>query len=179
MANKAIKAIPVALTLVAFAVMLVGYISQVQRQADLSAMITPDTERALAQLRTTDPEAGIITNSFTLALWISALNKVESPHTWNAEPPPRFTQTYVDVRCVLGWIPECSPLESARTLKAGYVLIEKRFPYYNQRAPGVYGALSVSEPWSSLPTASWLEPIYQQGTTTVWKIAPTSTRQGQ
>lgn len=185
------KPIPLTLALIAFALMTWGYIWQVRNQADLSAMATPATVEALAMLRETDPAAGIITNSFTLALWISALNKVPSPHTWTTEPPSRFTETDQKVRCVLGWrkIPEriiiyehgtvtkgCNPIEAAEELGAGYVLIEGRFPFYNERAPAVWGSLNPKEPWADLPNLPWLEEVFQEGTTTVYRILANQTR---
>jgi len=161
---------PIVLTLAAFAVMTWGYVWQVQNQADLSAMATTETVEALEMLKATDPDVGIITNSFTLALWIAALNKVPSPHTWTTAPPRRFVQTDINVRCVLGWIVDCDPRQSAQALNAGYVLIEGRFPFYNERAPAVYGSPNPETPWDNLPNLPWLEQVYHQGTTSVYRI---------
>ena len=61
-------AVAVPLTIAAFAVMGAGYISQVYRQADLSAMITPETAAALEELREEEDQGAIISNSFTLAV---------------------------------------------------------------------------------------------------------------
>jgi hypothetical protein len=166
--------LPMFLAVAALALMTAGYIFQVRNQAELSAMATPETVSALKVLRAAEPDAGIITNSFTLALWISALNKVQSPHTWTTEPPKRFVQTDINVRCVLGWIPRekgCIPLESAQALQAGYVLIEGRFPFYNSRAPAVYGSPNPEDPWGELASLPWLKPVYQRGTTKVYQIA--------
>ena len=172
---RVLQAVPIGLALIVFGIMGVGYISQVQRQADLSAMITPETHRVLEDLRNMEAQDGIITNSFTLALWISALNKVPSPHTWNSAPPPRFIESDRQVRCVLGWVPGCDPMDASEKLGARFILIEERFPYYNERAPGVYGALNVREPWAELPQLPWLEPVYHQGTTLLFRIVPPST----
>jgi hypothetical protein len=149
-----------------------GYISQVYRQADLSAMITPETAAVLEELREEEDQGAIITNSFTLALWIAALNKVPSPHTWTTTPPPAFTETDLRVRCVLGWRPGCDTAMAIRELGVSYVLIEERFPYYNERAPGVYGSLNVKEPWAGLPALPWLSEVYHQGTTVAYRIYP-------
>ena len=170
-------AIAVPLTLAAFAVMGAGYISQVYRQADLSAMITPETAAALEELREEEDQGAIISNSFTLALWIAALNKVESPHTWTTTPPPTYTETDMRVRCVLGWRPGCDTAAAIRELGARWILLEERFPYYNERAPGVYGSLNVEEPWAGLPALPWLTEIYHQGTTMVYRIDPAAASQ--
>ncbi len=164
------KIIPIVLALMAFAVMTWGYVDQAQRQAGLSAMITPDTEEALQLIQGLDQDAAIINNSFTLALWISALNGVKSPHTWTASPPPTFVKTDKNVRCVLGWVPNCNVGAAVEELEAGFILIEERFPFYNERAPAVWGSLNRREPWAELPNLPWLEPIYSAGTTSVYRI---------
>ncbi len=165
-------AVALPLIVLAFAVMGAGYISQVYRQAALSAMVTPETAAVLEELREEEDQGAIITNSFTLALWIAALNRVPAPHTWTATPPPTFTETDRQVRCVLGWRPGCDTAAAIRELGARYVLIEERFPYYNERAPGVYGSLNVKEPWAGLPALPWLTETYHQGTTVLYQIHP-------
>jgi hypothetical protein len=160
-----------ALTVSAIAIMGTGYWWQFNNQTKYSDMVTHETEQALEIARASGDGKAIINNSFTLALWISAINKVESPHTWTWEPPSHWTQTDKDVRCVLGWRPECDIQESVHALNAGWILIENRFPYYNLRAPGVYGALNVPEPWASLPTTPWLDLVYSKGTTDLYRIS--------
>ena len=94
-------------------------------QAGYSDMVTRDTENALAITRETADGKAIINNSFTLALWVAALNEVEAPHTWTWQPPITWAQTDRDVRCVLGWVPDCDPRQSIGSLNAGWVLIER------------------------------------------------------
>ena len=165
------KTLSMALTVSAIAIMGTGYWWQFNNQTKYSDMVTHETEQALEIARASGDGKAIINNSFTLALWISAINKVESPHTWTWEPPSHWTQTDKDVRCVLGWRPECDISESVQELNAGWVLIENRFPYYNLRAPGVYGAVNVPEPWASLPTTPWLDLVYSKGTTDLYRIS--------
>ena len=166
------KTLSMALTVAAIAIMGTGYWWQFNNQTKYSDMVTHETEQALEIARASGDGKSIINNSFTLALWISAINKVESPHTWTWEPPSHWTQTDRDVRCVLGWRPECNVSESIQALNAGWILIENRFPYYNLRAPGVYGAVNVPEPWASLPTTPWLDLVYSKGTTDLYRISP-------
>lgn len=166
-ARRTVAAIPIILSLMAFSFTTWGYIDHASRQADLSAMITPDTAETLQLIHRLDPDAAIINNSFTLALWISALNQVKSPHTWTAGPPARFVETDKHVRCVLGWVPNCEVERAREDLGAGFVLIEERFPFYNERAPAVWGSLNRAEPWAGLATLPWMEEIYHQGTTRV------------
>ena len=166
------KTLSMALTVAAIAIMGTGYWWQFNNQAKYSDMVTHETEQALEIADASGDGKAIINNSFTLALWISAINKVESPHTWSWEPPSHWTQTDKDVRCVLGWRPECNVPESVQALNAGWILIENRFPYYNLRAPGVYGSINVPEPWASLPTTPWLDLVYSNGTTDLYRISP-------
>jgi hypothetical protein len=170
-------AVALPLTLAAFAIMGTGYVDQVHRQADLSAMVTSETAAVLELLREDEDQGAIISNSFTLALWIAALNKVESPHTWTTTPPPTFTETDMRVRCVLGWRPGCDTAAAIQDLGARWILLEERFPYYNERAPGVYGSLNVEEPWEALPALPWLTEVYHQGTTMVYRIDPAAASQ--
>ncbi len=151
-------------------VMAAGYWWTFNNQAGYSDMVTRETEQALEIARAANDRA-IINNSFTLALWIAALNEVEAPHTWTWFPPPSWEETDQDVRCVLGWIPECNIYDSVQTLNAGWVLIEGRFPFYNSRAPGVYGALDYKEPWADLPNLPWLNLQYSSGTTKLYSVS--------
>jgi len=154
---------------IALSVMAFGFLTQFKRQAGYSDMITPASAEALAFIKRTDSTAGIVNNSFTLALWISALNKVPSPHTWTWTPPPTFIATDKDVRCILGWT-ECDPAAAQERLNVGFVLIEGRFPYYSLRAPAVFGSLNKARPWDNLPQVAWLVPVFSQGTTNVYRI---------
>ncbi len=152
------------------ALMAIGYWWTFNNQTGYSDMVTRNTETALQIAREADNGKAIINNSFTLALWVAALNEVEAPHTWTWNPPTNWIETDRDVRCVLGWVPECDPVESIESLNAGWILIEKRFPYYNDRAPGVFGSLNVAEPWIDLPNIEWLELIYAEGTSELYRI---------
>ncbi len=155
-------------TVATIAILGVGYVSQFDRQTDYSDMATPATVQALNMLEERDPEAGVINNSFTLALWVSALNKVASPHTWTWPPPPTWIETDKDVRCVLGWVDGCSHLAAKNRLGVSYVLIDTRFPNYNPRAPGIY--MAPDDQWAVTADAPWLTKIYEEGTTLVWEI---------
>ena len=148
--------------------MAIGFVSQFHRQAEYSRMVSTDTEIALAMIP--DDGLAVINNSFTLALWVAALNEVEAPHTWTWSPPPTWVETDRHVRCVLGWRSECSPQTSVHALNAGYILLERRFPFYNLRAPGVYGAPDYDDPWGNLPDVPWLSLMFEQGTTQLWRI---------
>ena len=150
------------------ALMLAGYVFQFNNQAGYSLMISPATERALETVHRLDPDSGIVTDAFSLSLWIAAMNKVPAPHTWNTAPPPTFTQTDRDVRCVLNWVTGCDVPAATDRLGVGYVLIEERFPYYNERVPGIY--LAHPRLWDQTAAAPWLRLVSKEGTTSLWAI---------
>ena len=162
------KALPAALTAGALLIMTAGYISQFHRQAGYSDMATPATTEALLILKEQGLSAGVVNNSFTLALWISALNKVPSPHTWTWAPPRHFTETDRAVRCILGWVPGCDVLAAKNQLHVEYVLIDTRFPAYNKRAPSIY--MAPPDQWAVTAQAPWLTKIFERDSTLVWRI---------
>lgn len=150
------------------------YVNSFHGQARYSLMISDDTEAALEYLNEVDGQSGVITNAFTMALWVSALNKVVSPHPWTWEPPRAYTKSDRDVRCVLNWhtlgdIDDCSPATASRRLGVAHVLVDTRFPFYNERAPPNYGAPEEGQ-WQVTGSAPWLELIYEHGSTKLWRI---------
>ena len=160
-----------AFALMALAAGLVGweYVNSVHGQARYSDMVTVQTADALDYLRDEAPGEGVITNAFTLSLWVSGMNKVSTPHVWTWEPPRAYTETDKDVRCVIGWVAGCVWRESALRLGVSHVLVDTRFPDYNNRAPGNYGAPPGQ--WDVTGSTPWLELVYDKGTTKLWRIA--------
>jgi hypothetical protein len=159
-----------AMALAAVGIMGFGYVWQFNNQAQYSAMATPTTTAALHQIREYKDNQAIISNSFTLSLWVAALNKVPSPHTWTWHPPKRFVENDKAVRCLMGWVNNCEPRKAQRQLNAGYILIDQRFPFYNSRAPGIYLAPNGVDLWENTGKTPWLTEIYRKGTTLVWRI---------
>ena len=147
------------------------YVRSVDGQAQYSDMVTVATAEALSELRNaeaTPGREGIVSNAFTLALWVSAMNKVDSPHPWTWTPPPHFAASDAQVRCVLGWVAGCDVAAAARGLGVGHVLVATRFPYYSPRAPGNY--LAPPDQWTVTAEAPWLTLVYDEATTKVWRI---------
>ena len=147
-----------------------GYIWQFNNQARYSAMATPATVAALDQIRGYGDGAAIISNSYTLSHWVSALNKVPSPHTWTWHPPQRFVESDQAVRCLMGWVDGCDPYAAKEALDAGWILIDRRFPNYNARAPGIFLAPNGPALWDVTGRTPWLTEFYREGTTQVWRI---------
>tara|TARA_Y100000310_G_scaffold340407_1_gene436082 strand:- start:422 stop:1960 length:1539 start_codon:yes stop_codon:yes gene_type:complete len=159
-----------ALAAMGLAVLASAYLFTFHRQTEYSDMVTRPTADALAMLRQDAPGEGVISNAFTMSLWVAGLNKVRSPHPWTWEPPRAYTESDYHVRCVLGWVPGCDGLASSRELEVSYVLIDKRFPNYNSRAPGNY--LAPPAQWEATAAAPWLELVYSRDTTRLWRVAP-------
>ncbi len=163
------KRIKPALTIVGLGLMFSGYIFAWDRQTEYSAMITNPSAAALEIVKTA-PEGhqNVVSNSFTMSLWVSALMKVESPHVWTWKPPRNFTETDQEVRCVLGWVEGCDYEKSKTVLNVSHVLIDERFPHYNNRAPGNY--LAPPNQWEVTANTPWLDLIYSEGETRLYRI---------
>ena len=158
-------------TALALGVMAYGAVWQFNNQARYSDMVTPATAAALDQLRE-EGSQGVITNSFTFSLWVAALNKVETPHTWTWTPPRAYTETDKHVRCILGWMAGCDPGRARDALGVSHVLIDTRFPNYNERAPDIY--MAPEDPWKVTARTPWLEQVYSEDSTLLWAIKPGS-----
>ena len=130
-----------------------------------ATMVTQDTYKAL-QLT---GNSRVASNAFSLSLAVAALNKVHSPSTFTAPPPPAYHESDADLRCVLNWIESCNPVQSARRLNIQYFIADERFPHYGGRVPeGSYGA--PENQWEMTSQAPWLDLIYSKGTTKLWMV---------
>jgi hypothetical protein len=159
-----------ALAVVAISVMAYGYVWQFNNQARYSGMATPTTTRALEHIAGYNDGQAIISNSYSLSHWVSALNKVPSPHTSTHHPPSSFVASDVAVRCLMGWIDGCDPYLAQQELDAGWILIDRRFPNYNSRAPGIFLAPNGPSLWDDTGETPWLTDVYREGSTQVWRI---------
>ncbi len=147
-------------------VLVAGYVFQFKNQAQYSDMITVATANVLEAI---DGEAqGIVTNTYTLSLWIAALERVPSPWAFTHEPPDAFVAMDQDVRCVLNWVAGCDGRLAANRLGVSHVLIDTRFPDYNGRAPANYKA--PPDQWNVTASAPWLSQVYSRGSTQLWLI---------
>jgi len=158
-----------AIAVVGLGLMFTGYLFAWERQTDYSAMITIPSATALEIVKTA-PEGheNVVSNSFTMSLWVAALMKVESPHVWTWNPPRNFIETDKEVRCVLGWVEGCDPQQAKTVLNVSHVLIDERFPHYNNRAPGNY--LAPPNQWEVTAKTPWLNLIFSEGQTRLYEI---------
>lgn len=147
-----------------------GYIWQFHGQARYSDMATPDVLAALERIPQRHP--GVIANGYTLAHWVAALNKTPTSFTFTWTPPPNYQDMNEGVSCILGWRDRCDVAHWSAALPAQYVLLDTRFPYYNERAPAIYGA-PVDDPWAPARAAPWLHLLFSQGTVLLYQVIPT------
>jgi len=136
-------------------------------QAKISENISPDSLQALKVINETN-HSNIISNSFTMSLWIAGLEKVKSPHVWTTKPPPTFIENDEHTRCILNWVKDCNYSDSIQSLGVSHVLIETRFPYYNEMAVGNY--LAPDNQWEITDNAPWLNLIYKKGSVRLYKV---------
>jgi len=153
-----------------FCALLWGQVAVFNIQAGYKDMILPETAEALEIPRQENPQAAIITNYYSLSHWVAALNQVESHNTWNLEPSAFYTETDRHVRCLLGWVPGCDPSEAVKTLDAGYILIDDRFPDF-VKLPNAYGAPQ-SDTWGQMDSVPWLTLEYSDNGVRLWRIDP-------
>lgn len=130
--------------------------------------ILPETKAALDIAKIERPGQAIITNAYSMSHWVAALNDVESPNTWSVEPSPYYKASDEQVRCLLGWVADCSPQLAAQSLNAGYILIDTRMPDEILADP-VYGRISDDE-WANLPDVPWLSLRYSKKTIQLWEV---------
>jgi len=159
--------VAIGFAIVAFIYMGSVFVYSVRLQNEYSLMVSQDTAEALELI---DGKA-TATNSFTLSLWVAGLKKVKSPFLTTAPPPPAYQESDPHLRCVFGWVSMddgCNGPNSAQVLGIRYLLVEERFPYYNQHAPGNY--LAPPDQWQRTAEAPWLDLVYSKGTTRLWQI---------
>lgn len=149
-------------------VALVGWRWEFAGQSRVGDMVTPDV-RPMVEYVKANPNGAVITNTFSLGLWTSALTGEHTYWTWQTQPPSRYQETDAAVRCVLGWL-TCDPDAARASLNVGYVLVDARHQLPAHVGPAkqpLYGAPAVN-PWTeSLPNA---ELVMQQGTAQLWRI---------
>ena len=138
-------------------------------QARTSQMVSPATAHALEYLEATNPEARIATNAMGTSYWIAALNQVPSPSLFTARPPEAFQQADADLRCLLGWVTDCQPVEAYRRLGVEYILIDERFPWHHRQTARNYGA--PEHQWEVTARTPWLQRVFRQSQTVVYEVA--------
>ena len=159
-----LRRVGVATVLILLASLAWGYVDQFNRQAGYSLMVSSTTAEALERTEAT----GYVTNAFTMALWVAALERVPAAWSSTYQPPAEYREADAHVRCLLGWVPGCDWRAAKNDLAVSHVVIDERFPHYNERAPDSYGA--PPDQWQVTAAAPWLSLVFSSGTTRVWRI---------
>jgi len=160
-------------TVIAFVYVSSVFVYVVRLQAEFSSMVTPATARALEVIRNAPEKQAkdsktTATNAFTLSLWVAGINKTRNPFLTTAPPPPAYIDSDILLRCSFGWIDDCDGRVASESLGIRYILVEERFPYYNDRVPGNY--LAPDNQWEVTANTEWLNLIYSEGTTRLYEV---------
>ena len=174
--------------------MVAGHIFMVHAESNLSRIVTYDTRAALEWINRQPRNGAVITNSYSLALYTAALTKRPVSWTQMADPPKAFVERHEAVVCILNWSPDCDVRAAIATVNAEYVLAERVWPVYGEdiqrTIPGlgaIYSAVEAiaphddsylnqifgapDDPWPITDAAPWLSPVWERGTTIVWRIS--------
>ncbi len=132
-------------------------------------MVTAETAKAIQQI---DGDSTVVTNNYSMALYVAALTR--QPVTWaqGAEPPPAYAVQHERTICIFNWVEDCNPYFNAGLIAAKYVLAETRWPHKLEYSDGLYGRMwgALPDPWLFTDRALWLELVYSEGTTRLWRI---------
>lgn len=169
-----------------------GYLYQLHTESKLGRMVTPQTMQAIVHIRL-DPEDGsILTNSYSLSLYVAALTKRQAPWTQLQAPPLAYQKQNQSAACILSWTRECDSSRAIQELGVRYVLVETIWPsradaFVNQIEGssslwrlatrhamfrnGAIGAIAgaPADPWGVTASAPWLELVLEEGTTKLWR----------
>lgn len=157
-------AVPVAAAAVVVLVGVAG--QQFEDQAWLSSFADRNIAETIAQIP--DDAGTVVTNAYSMALYVAALAKTEVAWTNYIEPPPAYQQTDLDARCTLAWEKGCLPPRHVT-----HVLIDEKWPItspiYPKRVP--YGAPEDKAYWD-MSDVWWLDIIAENGTTKLYQVKP-------
>ena len=152
-----------------FGTLIFGVVVVWEGESVKSQMVTAETARAIKQI---DGDGTIVTNSYSMALYVAALTR--QPVTWTqvAEPPSAYAIQHERTVCIFNWAEGCNPYLNAAAIDAEYVVAETRWPHRLEYSDGWYGKMwgAPSDPWLFTDRALWLELVYSEGTTKLWRI---------
>lgn len=142
------------------------FASTFRLQAWYSDMMPPETVTAVNMIHSLDPQARIATNGRLSAIWIAALTQQPAIWTHATTPPKAFAQGDYEARCLAGFVPDCNPVQVARTTGTRWVLVDRRFQ--DEQEQPVYGAPEGM--WDVTAEAPWLELVYRSGSVNLWRV---------
>jgi hypothetical protein len=185
---------PVAATMTV--VLLLGHLLILHTESKVERMVTPQTAAAIEWINSQPDSGTVVTNSYSLSLYVSALTQRKSAWSQVFDPPPAYAQQHKDVVCIFGWMEQCDVDASLGRLGASYLLVDRTWPSYSEEIPDrieglgpVYrfaNSLAMTERedcygyiWDTPPerwdrtetVATWLTPVWEAGQTKVWSVA--------
>lgn len=192
--SKTLRPLVFAYTPILAVVLSFGYLIQLQAESKLGRMVTPETAAAIEWVKAQPDAAGtrIASNSYSLANYIAAMTRqpVVWLHVW--EPPAAYAEQHRQVACLVGWV-DCDPSAAAQELNTRYLIVERIWPTvaedfdeFPDLAPvtrfldrfsgweknvGMMWNQPNDTPWvHAEKRAPWLTPVWEQGTTIVWRV---------
>jgi len=175
-----------------------GWLYQMQVESKLGRMVSPDSAAALDWLQRQPHDGAIGTNSYSLSLYVAALTQRRSPWVQIYSPPKAYVSQHNDMVCLVGWRPGCDVAAADRRLGLSYLLVERLWPTREMEVARVvpdltpvYDLLQYTSPWGDdqlgkvwdapmeqplYPwavtdrNATWLTPVWRQGTVQIWRI---------
>ena len=175
-------------------VFLGGYVFQLHAETKLGRMVTPETAEAIKWVNSQPERGTIVTNSYSLSLYVAALTKQKTAWTQIWDPPPAYVEQHRNASILLGW-DAGDPGQAARNLDATYILVETLWPAWGKavglNTPGLGGTYAIVKkvspwgdpdlgyifklprnvnPWDITQQASWLELVWEKGSTKVWRV---------
>lgn len=167
--TKINKFVPATFSIFGIFILIYGFVWTFNAQSEYSKIITEDSQNAIDLiLQDQKFQKNIISNAYSLSLWVSALTEVESPHIWTSRPPKAHVKTDELTRCVLNWVNNCDINNSINELNVSHILIDTRFPFKREADLGIY--LAPKNHWAVTDSADWLTLVYESGTTLLYQI---------
>ncbi len=176
---------------------IIGYVFQLHAETKLGRMVTPETAEAIAWVKEQPERGTILTNSYSLSLYVAALTKQKTAWVQVWDPPPAYAEQHRAASVVFGWA-SGDPLAAAKELNATYILADLLWPAWDkqvaEKTAGLGSAYAFVEhlspfadadlgfiwnltrdidPWPTTEKATWLELVWEKGNTKVWKIIDT------
>ena len=146
---------PILVTGMALLVVVQGasYVYQLQTETKLGRMVTPETQEAIIWLRDNGGPGTVVTNSYSLSLYVAALSDHKTAWVQVFSPPPAYQRQHQQVLVLLGWRAGDAQ-EAAQELGASYVLAETLWPAYGadigSKVPGLGKAYALVNRYAQL-----------------------------
>ena len=173
-----------------------GYIFQLHAETKLGRMVTPETKEAISWLESQHEKGTILTNSYSLSLYVAGMTKQKTAWVQIWKPPKAYIKQHQEVSAILGWNDD-DPYAAAQDLDAIFLLADTTWPSWDaQVGQNVEGLGSVyrfiewlspwedgslgyvwdlevnTNPWTKTDKVPWLQLVWEKGNTKVWKILP-------